>query len=47
MKRNLITLLLIAMSVQLFAWTSPVTIPDVGGARKNRGAVCCQNRKDG
>lgn len=33
MKRNLFTLLLIAVSVQIFAWTSPVTIPDVGSAR--------------
>lgn len=33
MKRNLFTLLLIAVSVQIFAWTSPVTIPDVGDAR--------------
>ena len=33
MKRNLITLLLIAMSLQIFAWTSPVDIPDVGDAR--------------
>lgn len=33
MKRNLFTLFLIAMSLQLFAWTSPVTIPDVGNAR--------------
>lgn len=33
MKRNLFTLLLIAVSVQIFAWTSPVDIPDVGDAR--------------
>ena len=33
MTRTLFTLLLIAVSVQIFAWTSPVTIPDVGDAR--------------
>lgn len=43
MKRNLITHLLIAMSVQLFAWTSPVTIPDVGSARIRVVAQNAQN----
>lgn len=43
MKRNLITLLLIAMSLQIFAWTSPVDIPDVGGARIHIVAQNAQN----
>ena len=43
MKRNLITLLLIAMSLQIFAWTSPVDIPDVGDARIHIVAQNAQN----
>lgn len=43
MKRNLFTLLLIAVSLQIFAWTSPVTIPDVGSARIHIVAQNAQN----
>lgn len=33
MKKQFVSLFLILFSIQVFAWTSPVTIPDVGSAR--------------
>ena len=33
MKKHILSFFLVLCSVQLFAWTSPVTVPDVGNAR--------------